>query len=126
VSGVTYDTGALLAAERGRRDMWRSHALLLRRGIEPTIPAGVLAQAWRGGSQPLLARFLNGCRIEPLDEPKSRAAGAACARSATADVVDASVVVSALARNDIVVTSDADDLEHIAHALGRRLDIRRV
>jgi hypothetical protein len=81
----------------------------------------VLAQAWRGGPQAGLSRLLRGCEIEPLTDARARAAGAACARSGTRDVVDASVVVGALARNDLVVTGDAADLERIAAGLRRKL-----
>jgi len=90
------------------------------------LPAGVLGQAWRGGPQPELSRLLRGCRIEALDERVARLAGRACARSGTRDVIDASVVIGVLARGDLVVTSDADDLERIAAALGRRLSIHRI
>jgi hypothetical protein len=68
-----------------------------------------------------LSRLLRGCIIEALDEPRSRAGGTACARSGTSDVIDASVVVGALARGDLVVTSDTSDLRRIADALGARL-----
>jgi hypothetical protein len=64
--------------------------------------------------------------VEELTDARARAAGVACARARTADVVDASVVVGALARRDLVVTSDPDDLERIARALGRRLATHRV
>ncbi len=124
--GITYDTGALVAAEKGRRALWAIHKRALDRGLRPTVPAAVLAQAWRGGPQAELSRFLLGCRVEPLDEPASRAAGAACARSRRPDVVDASVVVGALARADVVFTSDPHDLEVIARALGKHLAFHRV
>ncbi len=52
----------------------------------------------------------------PLDDPEARAAGALCARTQTADVVDASVVLCARSRDHAVVTSDPQDL--------RRLDAR--
>src|SRR5580692_681597 len=81
MAGITYDTGALLAAEKGDRAMWAVHKRALERGIRPTVPAGVLAQAWRGGPQPALSRFLAGCRFEALTASASRATGAACARS---------------------------------------------
>ena len=123
---MTYDTGALLAAESGRRELWALHLRALQRGQRPVVPAGVLAQAWRGGPQPELSRLLRGCRVEHLDEPRARAAGRACARSRTSDVVDASVVVGALERGDLVVTSDVRDLERIAAALRRRLVLHRV
>jgi hypothetical protein len=52
--GVTYDTGALVAADRGERRQWARHRALLARRDIPTVPAPVLAQAWRGGSRQAL------------------------------------------------------------------------
>jgi hypothetical protein len=86
----------------------------------------VLAQVWRGGRQAALSRLLAGCRFEPLDEGGSRAAGAACARSRRADIVDASVVIGAIAREDAVFTSDPEDLAAIAKALDEELVLQRV
>jgi hypothetical protein len=123
VSGLTYDTGALLAAEANDRRMWAIHARAITRSHIPTVPAGVLAQAWRGGPQPLLARLLDGCDVDPLVEAGARLVGAALGRSGTHDVVDASVSVGALRRGDAVVTSDRDDIARMAQAVGRRLDI---
>jgi hypothetical protein len=124
--GTTYDAGALLAAEADRRDLWAVHRRALERGERPVVPAAVLGQAWRGGPQASLSRLVRGCRVEDLDEVRARAAGSACARSGTRDVVDASVVVGALARDDLVVTSDPDDLRRIAEALGRTIRLHRV
>jgi hypothetical protein len=124
--GTTYDAGALLAAEANRRELWAIHARSLQRGERPVVPAGVLAQAWRGGPQAQLSRLLRGCRIEDLDEGRARAAGVACARSASRDVVDASVVAGALARGDLVITSDPDDLQKIAAALDGSIRVHRI
>jgi hypothetical protein len=41
-------------------------------------------------------------------------------------VIDSSVVVSALARQDLVVTSDPEHLSRIAQGLGRTLDVYRA
>jgi hypothetical protein len=100
VSGITYDTGALVAAESGNRRMWAVHRRALERLHTPTVPTGVLAQAWRGGPQPLLSRLLDGCWIEPLDEPGARGAGQLLGRAESADAIDASVVSGALPRGD--------------------------
>jgi predicted nucleic acid-binding protein len=123
VSGVTYDTGALIAAERDSRSIWRLHRRLLDRGMSPTLPTVVLGQAWRGGPQARLSRLLQGCNVDPLTESQARAAGAALATSGGSDLVDAAVVVTALAREDLVVTSDPEDLSRIAAALGRDLAV---
>jgi hypothetical protein len=124
--GVTYDNGALVAADRGERRMWARHRALLALREVPIVPAPVLAQGWRGGSrQALLARLLVGCDVEALDDRQARAVGSLAARSGTADVVDACVVEGALRRRDLVVTSDTDDLTAIATAVGRRLEVER-
>lgn len=121
--GVTYDTGALIAAERDSRSVWRLHRRLIERGMNPTLPAVVLGQAWRGGPQARLSRLVHGCLIEPFTERQARAAGAALARSGSSDLIDAAVVMTALERNDMIVTSDPDDLRRIASALGRSVEL---
>lgn len=111
--GVTLDTGALIAIERGDR---RLQALLdeaTATGSGLAVPAGVIAQAWRGSArQARLARFLalGTVTAVALDEPEARATGALCARAGTTDVVDASVVLCARARGHAVVTGDPEDL----------------
>jgi hypothetical protein len=124
--GVTYDTGALVAADRGERRMWARHRALLTTREVPTVPAPVVAQAWRGGRrQALLARLLVGCDIEVLDDDQARSVGSLAGRAGTTDIVDACVAEGALRRRDVVVSSDADDLKAMAAALGRRLEVER-
>jgi hypothetical protein len=126
VSGVTYDAGMLVAAEGNERRAWLMHRRFTDKGLVPTVPVVVLAQVWRGGPQPLLSRLLAGCWIEPLEGDLGRDAGKACGKAGTSDVVDAIVVVGALGRDDVVVTSDLDDLRRVAHALRRRIDLCRI
>jgi hypothetical protein len=122
--GVTYDTGALVAADRGQRRQWARHRALLTRRELPTVPAPVLAQSWRGGTrQALLARLLTGCSIEALDDTQARSVGTLAARAATTDIVDACVVEGALCRRDLIISSDHGDLQAIAAAISRRLEI---
>jgi hypothetical protein len=124
--GVTYDTGALIAAERGERRMWARHRALLTARVSPAVPAPVVAQAWRGGGrQALLAQLLRGCDVEPLDDGLARAVGALAARAGTTDVVDAAVTEAALRRRDVVVTSDPDDLRALAASVHRRLEVEQ-
>jgi predicted nucleic acid-binding protein len=113
VAGITLDTGALIAIERGDP---RLQALLdeaATNGADIAVPAGVVAQAWRASArQARLSRFL---RLDvvttvPLDEAEARATGALCGRAGTADIVDASVVICARSRNHAVMTGDAPDL----------------
>jgi hypothetical protein len=124
--GVTYDTGALVAADRAERRMWARHRALLTLREVPVVPAPVLAQSWRGGSgQALLARLLAGCDVEALDDGQARSVGSLAARAATADIVDACVVEGALRRRDLVVSPDEEDLQPIAAAVNRHLEIDR-
>ncbi|MEX2621963.1 MAG: PIN domain-containing protein [Egibacteraceae bacterium] len=110
---IVYDTGALVAGERGNRGMWALHEAALRDRLSPLVPAGVLAQAWRGGPQANLSRLLAGCVVTPLDEPLARAAGALCGKARTADIVDASVVVLAQLAGAAIVTGDPADLHRL-------------
>src|ERR1035441_4715086 len=122
--GVTYATGALIAAARGERRMWgRDRPLRSRREV-PTVPAPVVAQSWRGSARQVqLARLLAGCDVEALDDGQARAVGALAPRPTPTDIVDACVVEGALRRHDLIVSSDLDDLQSIASATGHRLEI---
>ena len=125
--GVTYSTGALVAAERNDRRMWAIHAGLLAEEVVPTVPASVLAQAWRGGArQASLVRFLAMCRVEPLTEEQARAVGRLAGTSGHDDIVDVAVVEGAVRRGDAIVTSDAGDLRRVLRATGSRAAIEVV
>jgi hypothetical protein len=113
VNGLTLDTGALLALERGDP---RVRALLeraLTNNLSLSVPAGVVAQAWRGGPrQARVARMLADPRVVvvALDDRTARAVGLLCGRTGHPDVVDVSVCLCARQRGDSVVTSDPGDL----------------
>jgi hypothetical protein len=124
--GVTYDTGALVAAERGDRLMWALHRAALVRGVPPVVPAGVLAEGWRGGPQAVLSRFLKGCEFEGLSKGQARAVGALAAKARHVDVVDVSVVEGAIRRHHAVVTSDRAHIQKIALAAGTAIEIHAV
>ena len=127
MKGATYDTGALLAAERNDRRMWALHAGFLAEEVVPTVPAPVLAQAWRGGGrQASLSRLLALCQVEPMNEAQAREVGRLAGRSRHDDIVDVTVVEGALRRRDAVVTSDPQDLRRIAAALRAELVIEAV
>jgi predicted nucleic acid-binding protein len=127
VAGVTYDTGALIAAQRNDRRMWALHAGFLEEEVVPVVPAPVLAEAWRGGSrQASLVRLLALCDVEPMTEAQARNVGALAARAAHDDVVDATVVEGAIRRQHAVVTSNPSHIRKIARATGFDLRIERV
>jgi hypothetical protein len=122
--GLTYDAGALLAADRNEPRLWALHRRALERGVIPVVPASALAQATRDGRcQANLARLLEGCAPDDLTWEAARAIGQALGRAGAADVVDAHVVVGCLRRGDTVVTSDPADLRALAVALRRPLNV---
>jgi hypothetical protein len=121
VTTLTYDAGALIAAERDDRRVWALHRRALARGATPTVPAAVLVEAWRGHER--LARFLVGTTVEPLDGSRARRAAMVLRASGSSATIDATVVEGALRRGDAVVTSDRGDLEALAEAVGRRLAV---
>ena len=123
MAGLTYDSGALIAAERNDRRLWAIHIRAMERGVLPVVPSVILAQTWRGGPQTSLERLLHGCQVESLSDPAARRTGVSLAQSHTTDVPDATVVTSAMQRQDTVVTGDRADIEGIAHALGWRPNI---
>lgn len=122
----TYDTGMLIAADRGHRVALAFHRRVMMSGMRPTVPAGVLAQAWRGGPQAQLSRVLKGCVVEAMGEAGARSAGALCARAGTADVTDATVVVGALRRSDVIITGDHVDIDRLVDATGEPVTVRAI
>ena len=121
------DAGALIAAERGDRDviaLVKAERLVDR---SPRSHGGVVAQVWRGGAgrQVRLARLLAGVDVAPLDDQLGRASGVLLGQSGTSDAVDAAVV--AICRDgDIVLTSDPGDIFDLARASGTHLEIVAV
>ncbi len=116
MTGTTLDTGALIALETGSRRVVALVETATRTGSPLAVPAGVLAQAWRGGArQARVGRLLRASATEivVMDRSEALQVGVLCGRSATADVVDASVVVCARRRRHRVVTSDPGDLSTI-------------
>lgn len=116
MNGVTLDTGALLAVERGSTRMTALLQQITERGASISVPVGVVAQAWREGArQARLARLLSAAEtdIVPLTAATARAVGAVCGHTGVDDVVDVSVVLCARERGDTIVTSDPADLRDI-------------
>ena len=119
-SAITFDAGALIAIERRSRRMQALLEEIDRRDWRVAVPAGAVAQAWRGGPrQARIAALLGDERTEvvALDDPAARAVGLLSGRSGHADVVDVSVALCARQRNLHVVTSDPDDLRAVDDAL---------
>jgi len=117
VSGAVFDSGALIALERGDRAI----AVLLDEAREAretiTVPAGCVAQTWRDPRrQARLASFLRlgTVAVVPLDDEDARRVGLRLAATGSTDVVDAHVALCGQRLGQVVVTSDPDDITRLA------------
>lgn len=125
------DTGALIALDRNDRATWAMLRVASDGGHGVHVPAGAIAQAWRDGRrQVLLVRALQHCDEIALFGSGARAAGLLCGQSKTADIVDASIALTAagLARRSTVsvLTSDAGGIRHLLATLGAVANIVEV
>ncbi len=120
MSGITFDAGGLIALDRNDRRVLAVLARAIERGMRITIPATALAQAIRNPTkQARLCRLIRqvGTDLVALDGPEATAVGLLLARTGTADIADAHVVVCAQRAGQAVLTSDARDLRRIAPGL---------
>ena len=118
------DAGALIAVDRGNREVLSLLKNAFKDGNLVRVPAGVIGQVWRNPDrQVLVARTLKRCNEVPLDGSMARLAGQLCGWAGMSDVIDASVAVvvsdTQQVDNEIVLlTSDATDLRTLLSAVG--------
>jgi predicted nucleic acid-binding protein len=125
MTGVVFDTGALIALDRGDRALMVLVAEARKGNHRITVPAACVAQVWRHPPrQARIAAFLRlpNVAILALDDEEARLVGLLLAGAHAKDVVDAHVALCAQRLGQVVLTSDPDDL----HALIPRLKVRRV
>lgn len=117
VTGLTLDTGALLALDQPSKALVMQTRLdeILRRGGTICVPVGTIAQAWRSSRQVRLARLLKsrGIDLAIMTPNVARSVGLLCARSGHQDVIDVHVAICARERSHAVATSDPDDILRI-------------
>jgi hypothetical protein len=123
VRSAVYDTGVLIAADRGERRVWAEHLVRLEAGFVPLVPAPIVAQASRNTQQVQLRRLLRGCEVVPFEETDAHRVGALLGKSRTADVVDAAVVELAIRRHADIVTGDSPDIVRLLSAARSRVDV---
>jgi hypothetical protein len=120
---LVLDAGALIALERGERASWVRMKAAHVRGEVPLTNAAVLGQVWRSGPrQARLSQVLAGMDIRPIDEDLGRAAGVFLGAARMSDLIDASIVLIAQ-DGDEIITSDSEDLEPLAAASGRHVEL---
>ena len=112
MTSLTFDTGALIALERGEKRMRTVLLAAQDRRAVITVPAVIVAEWWRSDSKRcrLILSFVN---VESTTERIGRLAGAALAAIPGATAIDAIVMASAAQRGDTVFTSDLEDLEQL-------------
>jgi hypothetical protein len=96
--------------------------------LRPHLPQAYLGAERRRHSAPHhweRLRLLAGCDAEALDGDQARSVGSLAARAATTDIVNACVVEGAMRRHDLEVSSDEGDLQAIAAAVSRRVEVDR-
>ena len=110
---LVLDAGALIAVERGDRATAAVIEVARQQQRRVIVPAGVVGQVWRGSArQARLSRLLNArdVVVEPLTDIGARAAGVLCGSAGAADVIDASVVLTARRYQATVISCDRADL----------------
>lgn len=119
------DAGALIAVGRNDRAMIARLVVAEQEDEEVSTHPMVIAQVWRaGGRQALLARLLRGVQIIDLDEALGRRCGELLGKAGTTDPIDAAVVLIA-SDGESIVTSDPDDIAHLARAARRKIIVVR-
>lgn len=116
MSGITFDAGGLIALDRGDRRVLVLVARATETGVRITVPATALAQAMRNPArQARLSRLIRQASTDliSLDGPDATATGLLLARTRTADITDAHVIICARRAEQFVLTSDAGDLRRI-------------
>jgi hypothetical protein len=119
--GVTMDAGALIAVDRGDRQVLVLLARARETGAVVTVPATALAQAIRRPErQARLARLIRqpGTDVISLDRVDATSTGRLLAASGTSDIADAHVVICARRASQPVVTSDPGDLRALDPVIG--------
>jgi hypothetical protein len=126
MAAVVFDSGALIALDRGDRQIGALLHEAARQGIEAVTSCACVAEAWRDPArQARLTRALAGMVERPLDSHAARQCGVLLARSHTSDIADAAIAL--LARPaDVVLTSDPGDITRLVKTTASSARIRAV
>ena len=124
--GLVLDSGGLIAFDRGDRGVAALVEATRRRRERIVTSSGCVARAWRGGGarQALLARLLRGLNEHGLGADVSRRVGEVCDDAGLRDVVDAHLALLAH-DDDVVLTSDVDDVSVLIRTTGSTAEVRR-
>lgn len=120
IARYVFDTGALIAAERGKERAARFLRLVRIGRARILVPLPVIAEWWRGRTDSREEILASTQVIASLDAAK--AAGIALGRMKSVNAkltIDAIVMATAALTHAIVVTGDASDFDTLAtHFVG--------
>lgn len=124
MAALVFDSGALIALDRGDRAVGALLAAAAQEGVDAVTSSACVAQVWRDPArQARLARGLAGFSEHALDAKEARRGGLLLARTGARDVVDAAVAM--LARDgDTILTSDPQDIEGLLAGAGTQARVR--
>jgi hypothetical protein len=124
--GLVLDSGGLIAFDQGDRRVAALVEANRRRRERIVTSSGCVAQAWRGGGAPqaLLARLLLGLNERGLEADISRKLGKVCGDAGLSDVIDAHVALLAH-DDDVILTSDVEDIRALIRTTGSTAEVRR-
>lgn len=126
MAALVFDTGGLIALDRGDRKVGALLAAAAAGGVEAVTSTACVAQAWRDPArQARLARALAGFLECPLDPVVARNCGRLLARAATVDVVDGALALLVVT-GDTVVTSDPEDISRLLDMAGTEARVLAV
>ncbi len=123
---VVLDTGALIAADRGRRDVGLVITEAASAEIDVLTSSACIAEIWRRPDRQVgLVRMLRGVDEYELDSVTARAVGLLMGEAYTDDVADAAL--SLLVRDgDAIYTSDPGDIRHLLDVRGVTARVKTV
>jgi hypothetical protein len=123
---LIFDTGGLIALERGNRVATVMLDAAIADEIEVLTSSACIAEVWRDPPrQARLARAMRGFLERPLDAQQARSAGILLARSGAEDIADAAVALLA-SDEDTILTSDPRDMEHLLVVAGTNARVRAL
>jgi hypothetical protein len=109
VSVFTFDTGALLALERGKQRMLAIFKTARVDRIAMVVPSMCVAEWWRRRTD-VCEKILAALIVQHTDDALVKVTGEALAVVPKATTIDAVVMATAARRGGVVFTSDPGDL----------------
>jgi hypothetical protein len=126
MAALILDTGALIAIDRADRRVGAMLHEAARHQIDAITSTTCVAEAWRDPArQARLARALAGVIERSLDPAAARECGMLLRRTRTSDITDAAVALLGAA-DDVVLTSDAGDIEQLLESIRTGARIRAI